>query len=129
MILGRCLFLKLPLNHKRTTSSFAPPIFYVAKSFVIKIWRMGKNLVLKKDDSSKKKFIVVSQQVMKSDPAVDGCPVGGKKRENKFTIVNSGCTFIYTFILRLKNFYVPIVENPELSCIDYLKYFYNSGIL
>jgi hypothetical protein len=86
MILGHCLFLKLPLNHKRTTSSFASPIFYVAKSFVIKIWRTGKNLVMKKDDSSKKKFIVVSQQVMKSDPTVDGCPVYGAKREKKITL-------------------------------------------
>ncbi len=29
--LVHCLYLMSPLNHKRTTSSLAPPIFYVAK--------------------------------------------------------------------------------------------------
>ncbi len=29
-----------PFNHKRTTSSLAPPIFYVAKNYAIKNWFM-----------------------------------------------------------------------------------------
>ncbi len=31
-----CLYQMWPLNHKRTTSSLAPPIFYVAKKYAIK---------------------------------------------------------------------------------------------
>ncbi len=33
MLLVHCLYQMLALNHKRTTSSLAPPIFYAAKKF------------------------------------------------------------------------------------------------
>jgi len=35
-LLVHCLYKMLPLNHKRTASSLAPPIFYVAKNSAIK---------------------------------------------------------------------------------------------
>ena len=35
-LLVHCLYQMLPLNHKRTTSSLEPPIFYVAKYSAIK---------------------------------------------------------------------------------------------
>ncbi len=35
-LLVHCLFQISPLNHKRTTSSLAPPIIYVAKNSAIK---------------------------------------------------------------------------------------------
>jgi len=35
-LLVHCLYQLLPLNHKRTTSSLAPPIFYVAKNRQLK---------------------------------------------------------------------------------------------
>jgi len=39
-LLVLCLYQMLPLNHKRTTSSLAPPIFYVAKNSAIKNRRL-----------------------------------------------------------------------------------------
>ncbi len=38
-LLVHCLYQMSPLNHKRTTSSLAPPIFYVAKKLSIKRWK------------------------------------------------------------------------------------------
>jgi hypothetical protein len=35
-LLAHCLLQMSPLNHKRTTSSLAQPIFYVAKKITIK---------------------------------------------------------------------------------------------
>ncbi len=35
-LLVNCLYQMLPLNNERTTSSLAPPIFYVAKKLAIK---------------------------------------------------------------------------------------------
>jgi len=40
-LLVQCLHKMLPLNHFRTTSSSAPPIFYVTKNLAIKRFFFG----------------------------------------------------------------------------------------
>ncbi len=39
-LLVHCLYQMSPLNHKRTTSSLAPPIFYAAKKWQLKDRRL-----------------------------------------------------------------------------------------
>jgi len=39
-LLAHCLYYMSPLNHKRTTSSLAPHIFYVEKNWQLKDWRL-----------------------------------------------------------------------------------------
>jgi hypothetical protein len=39
-LLVHCLYQMMPLNHKRTTSSLAPPTFYVAKNWQLKDRRL-----------------------------------------------------------------------------------------
>ncbi len=39
-LLVYCLYEMLPLDNKRTTSSSAPPLFYVTKNLAIKRWKV-----------------------------------------------------------------------------------------
>ncbi len=62
-LLVHCLYQMSPLNHRRTTSSLAPPIFYVAKKSAIKRQKDPHCLSILSTIDSKRK-LTMSPDVM-----------------------------------------------------------------